>query len=53
MKSMDKGRSWTSIAANLPDETVHAIAQDFVNPDLLFVGTEFSFILAWMAANIG
>lgn len=43
LKSTDKGRSWTSIAANLPDETVHAIAQDFVNPDLLFVGTEFSF----------
>jgi len=43
-KSSDKGRTWTSIAANLPDnETVHSIQQDFINPDLLFVGTEFSF----------
>lgn len=44
LKSTDKGRTWTSIAANLPkDEFVHAIQQDFINPDLLFVGTEFGF----------
>jgi len=44
LKSTDKGKSWTSIAANLPkDETIHSIQQDFINPDLLFVGTEFSF----------
>jgi photosystem II stability/assembly factor-like uncharacterized protein len=43
LKSTDKGRTWTSIANNLPEnETVHTIAQDHVNPDLLFVGTEFS-----------
>jgi len=43
-KSTDKGRTWVSIAANLPkNETVHSIQQDFINPDLLFVGTEFSF----------
>lgn len=44
LKSTDKGRTWTSIASNLPEnETVHSIEQDFVNPNLLFVGTEFSF----------
>ncbi len=44
LKSTDKGHSWTSIAANLPkNETVHSIQQDFINPDLIFVGTEFSF----------
>lgn len=43
IKSADKGRSWTSIASNLPAETVHSIEQDFKNPELLFVGTEFSF----------
>jgi len=44
LKSTDKGRSWTSISASLPqNETVHSIQQDFINPDLLFVGTEFSF----------
>ncbi|MBU1370114.1 MAG: glycosyl hydrolase [Bacteroidetes bacterium] len=46
LKSTDKGKSWTSIAANLPEETAHTIAQDFVNPDLLFVGTEFNFFVS-------
>ncbi|RPI72234.1 MAG: glycosyl hydrolase, partial [Ignavibacteriales bacterium] len=42
LKSNDKGRSWTSIAGNLPlNGTVHTIEQDFINPDLLFAGTEF------------
>ncbi|MBN2346968.1 MAG: glycosyl hydrolase, partial [Candidatus Aminicenantes bacterium] len=42
LKSSDKGRTWTSIAGNLPTSgTVHAIAQDHVRADLLFVGTEF------------
>jgi photosystem II stability/assembly factor-like uncharacterized protein len=41
-KSTDKGKSWKSIAGNLPlNGTVHTIEQDFINPDLLFVGTEF------------
>ncbi len=43
LKSTDKGRSWTSIVGNLPkNETVHTLAQDHINPDLLFVGTEFN-----------
>ncbi len=43
LKSTDKGRTWTSIAGNLPENgTVHSIIQDHVNPDLLFVGTEFA-----------
>lgn len=42
LKSTDKGKSWKSIAGNLPaNGTVHTIEQDFMNPDLLFVGTEF------------
>lgn len=46
LKSSDKGRTWTSVASNLPKETVHTIAQDFVKEDLLFVGTEFSFFFS-------
>ena len=43
LKSNDKGRSWASIASNLPDRgMIHTIEQDFINPELLFVGTEFS-----------
>jgi photosystem II stability/assembly factor-like uncharacterized protein len=42
LKSADKGRTWSSIAANLPaNGTVHTIAQDHVDSDLLFAGTEF------------
>ena len=42
LKSNDKGRSWHSIAGNLPPNgTVHSIQQDYLNPDLLFAGTEF------------
>ncbi|MCX6247519.1 MAG: hypothetical protein NTW10_07285 [Bacteroidetes bacterium] len=42
LKSTDKGKSWISVAGDLPaNGTVHSIQQDFVNPDLLFAGTEF------------
>ncbi len=42
LKSTNKGKTWVSIASNLPKNgSVHTIAQDFVNPDLLFAGTEF------------
>lgn len=42
LKSTDKGKTWTSLAANLPKNgSVHTIEQDHANPDLLFVGTEF------------
>ena len=42
LKSTNGGESWTSIAANLPENgPVLAIAEDFANPNLLFVGTEF------------
>jgi hypothetical protein len=36
----DYGESWTSIAGNLPDESINVIRQDRKNPDLLFVGTD-------------
>lgn len=46
-KSMDKGKTWKSIAANLPvDGPVNTIEQDFENPNLLFVGTEWSFFFS-------
>ncbi|MFC2133210.1 WD40/YVTN/BNR-like repeat-containing protein [Bacteroidota bacterium] len=41
-KSDDKGESWESISGNLPENgPVHTIVEDNINPDLLFVGTEF------------
>ena len=42
MRTTDKGKSWKSIAGNLPEwGSAHTIAEDHVNPNLLFVGTEF------------
>jgi photosystem II stability/assembly factor-like uncharacterized protein len=44
LKSADAGKTWTSIAANLPERgSLYAIAEDHANPNLLFVGTEFGF----------
>src|SRR2546421_1385664 len=41
-KSTDAGRTWTSIKSNLPaNQPVWGIAEDQVNPNLLFAGTEF------------
>ncbi|MEN8006746.1 MAG: glycosyl hydrolase, partial [Candidatus Krumholzibacteriota bacterium] len=42
LRSDDYGNSWKSIAGNLPENgTVHSIALDHVDPQLVFVGTEF------------
>ena len=42
VKSTDKGKSWVSIASNLPDRgSIYSIAEDHENKNLLFVGTEF------------
>jgi len=42
LKSIDNGKSWSSIAGNLPESgAVYTIAEDHVNADLLFAGTEF------------
>jgi photosystem II stability/assembly factor-like uncharacterized protein len=40
-KTADYGATWTSIAANLPNEPVNVIREDPENPGLLFVGTDF------------
>jgi photosystem II stability/assembly factor-like uncharacterized protein len=42
VKTTDAGRTWVSLSSNLPKNgPVWAIAEDHVNPNLLFVGTEF------------
>ena len=41
IKSTDKGKTWTSIAANLPSGTIYAIQEDHENPNILFIGTEW------------
>jgi photosystem II stability/assembly factor-like uncharacterized protein len=39
-KTTDWGKTWTSIAAGIPDGGVNVIREDHKNPNLLFVGTE-------------
>jgi photosystem II stability/assembly factor-like uncharacterized protein len=42
LKSADRGRTWTSMAGDLPDRHVlWRLVQDHENPKLFFVGTEF------------
>ena len=40
-RTTDYGRTWTSIASNLPPGPVNAIREHHLNPNLLFAGTEF------------
>ncbi|MFT5769724.1 MAG: photosystem II stability/assembly factor-like uncharacterized protein, partial [Lysobacterales bacterium] len=42
LKTSDQGKSWSLISNDLPERgTAHTIIEDHVDPDLLFVGTEF------------
>jgi photosystem II stability/assembly factor-like uncharacterized protein len=41
-RTTDYGRTWTSVAGNLPAKgQVNAFREDYDNPNLLFAGTEF------------
>jgi photosystem II stability/assembly factor-like uncharacterized protein len=41
-KTMDFGRTWTPVMGDLPARGhVNAVEEDYVNPNLIFVGTEF------------
>jgi photosystem II stability/assembly factor-like uncharacterized protein len=41
-KTSDYGRTWTSVAGNLPAKGhINAVEEDHDNPNLIFVGTEF------------
>ncbi len=50
IKSTDKGESWTPIASNLPDGTIYAIQEDHIDPNILFIGTEWG---VWVTLNRG
>ena len=42
LKTENRGRSWSLISNNLPERgSAHTIIEDHVDPNLLFVGTEF------------
>ncbi len=51
LKSADRGRTWTSIAGNLPQRSgAWSIVQDHVSPNLLFVGLEWG---VWVTIDGG
>jgi photosystem II stability/assembly factor-like uncharacterized protein len=42
LKTTDAGRTWTALSSNLPKNgPLWAVAEDHVNPNLLFVGAEY------------
>lgn len=60
LKSTNRGRSWKSITANLPDtHIVWRIVQDHVDKNLMFAGTEFGLFFTanggkkWVELNGG
>jgi photosystem II stability/assembly factor-like uncharacterized protein len=59
MKSVDMGRTWTSIVGNLPEGSVYSLAEDYVDPNLLFAGTEWGLFVTrdggskWLKLNGG
>jgi photosystem II stability/assembly factor-like uncharacterized protein len=60
LKSTNKGKSWKSISANLPDKhLVWRVVQDHIKPELMFLGTEFGIFVTvnggkkWIELNGG
>jgi photosystem II stability/assembly factor-like uncharacterized protein len=50
IKSADRGKTWVSISGNLPENgAVYSLAEDHVDPKLLFAGTEYGLFFT----NIG
>jgi photosystem II stability/assembly factor-like uncharacterized protein len=45
-KTTDYGKTWTNITGDLPAKgNINALREDYVNPNLLFVGTEFGLFM--------
>ncbi len=38
----DYGQTWKKITKGLPEGSVYVVREDYINPDLLFCGTEFA-----------
>jgi photosystem II stability/assembly factor-like uncharacterized protein len=47
LKSSDRGKTWTSIAGDLPTRgTAYALVEDPVDPKLLYLGTEYGLFVS-------
>jgi photosystem II stability/assembly factor-like uncharacterized protein len=49
-RTTDAGKSWTSIASNLPASPINVVVQDRRNKDLLIVGNDLG---VWLSVNAG
>lgn len=49
-RTSDRGKTWTSIAANLPASPINVVVQDRRNRDLLIVGNDLG---VWVSVNGG
>lgn len=50
-KSMDYGKTWTSIKGNLPNESNNIIVEDKVNPAILYLGTDHGLYVTMDGGN--
>lgn len=51
-KTTDYGKQWVGVAANLPAKgNINALREDYDNPNLLFVGTEFGLFVTLDAGH--
>ncbi|MEA1897029.1 MAG: glycosyl hydrolase [Bacteroidota bacterium] len=46
-KTTDYGQTWTALASESIESYCHSVVQDFVNPNLLFLGTEFGLYVSF------
>jgi len=46
-KSTDYGKTWTSIAGNLPAETINVVREDPKNKNILYVGTDMGVFITF------
>ncbi|MEP7195527.1 MAG: glycosyl hydrolase [Saprospiraceae bacterium] len=60
VKTTDAGKTWKSLSSNLPERgSVYSIAEDHIDQNLLFVGTEFGLFFSnnggeqWIALKSG
>ncbi|HKY99486.1 MAG TPA: hypothetical protein VJL35_16660 [Gemmatimonadaceae bacterium] len=59
MKSSDMGKTWTSVTGNLPEGSVYSLAEDHVDRNILFAGTEWGVFVTrdggrkWLRLNGG
>lgn len=52
LATTDLGKTWISISNNLPENgSVYTITEDFIDPNLLFLGTEFGLFVSTNAGK--